>query len=113
MRLTIFVYGTVQFKKEKTTRVKLFCLFTDGYDLVELSAISCSVSVWGQIRVRGRVCGDVDCCMVAEEALPLLSRFPALTALPKHLAWRGEGTETPVPTMWPSIFFLLSLSYLG
>lgn len=25
-------------------------------------------------------------------------------ALPKRWAWRGKGTETPVPTLWPFIF---------
>lgn len=105
-------------KGENNLYKDFFCLFTDDYGLVKLSAGSCSVSVWEQIYIKEGVKeGFVEkwtaATTVIEETLPLLSLFPALPALPKHLAWRGEGTETPVPIMWPSIFFLLSLSCLG
>lgn len=126
----IFVYGILPLKKwwiiekeKKTTCIKIFCsLFTEDYDFVKLSAGSCSVSVGGgrgeggQMDSKGRVSREMDCCSHSNRGNPpfalSLSGFAHRStcgrhapALPKHLAWRGEGTETPVPTMWPSIFF--------
>lgn len=116
----IFVYWTVQFKKqwiikmEKTTCVKIFCLFTDDYDLVKLSAGSCSVSVWEQIYFEGRVCGKMDCCNHSNRGNPpfaqSLSSFASLT---KTLGLEGRGDRNPSAYYVAFHFFLLSLSCLG
>lgn len=70
---------------------KKMCLFTDSYDFC---------SVVGELlfwRLLGQIKGHTHQSSGGRQE----------PALPKRLAWRGrgEGTENPVPMMWPSIFF--------
>jgi len=96
-------------KRKKKTCIKIVFVFVLDYRCL-----------WGSSSMSGvgrRVLRDMDsCCSHSNRGSPpfalSLSSFAhqstcgRLTpALPKHLAWRGEGTETPVPTMWPSMFF--------